>query len=230
MTQYRRTQSRSAIRDTSTSFGKALLHPSILVVIVPSILLATRSRWGMLNLDAATLASATFSVAGTMVAVILPASQLVDTYLTRFEEHMKTRLSNHPLPPDRIGRMVKQNIEDLRAHFAPAWRASAFIFVSFLLSITAIIFPEREIHICQSFVTPLRSLTAVLSIAFLVVGSMWFLPAAKYAFGLKTLDALERILTAYTNVEKAQSDAPEAVAGNQATDSSVPKEPEVPKA
>src|SRR5260221_10555757 len=64
----------SAIRTTLTEFCNALWHTSVLLVIASSILLSTRSRLGVLHFDVSALSSAIFAVAGTMVALILPAS------------------------------------------------------------------------------------------------------------------------------------------------------------
>ena len=227
----------SAIRDTSAAFGKALLHPSVLLVIIPSVVLAMRSPWGVLTLDVTSLSSATFAIAGTMVALILPASQLVNSFLVRLEDIIKSLIKAEDATTQQKDEVGNQFIDEVKRYLAPAWRASAFVFVSFLLSIAAMILPEREIPIDGPFALPVRSLIVGLAIWFLIVGSMWFLPAAWYSFDFALLEKMKETLRIIVDSERGegiQSQArelkPAAELANQVKKEDKAKESEPPAA
>lgn len=189
------------------AFLKALGHIySWIFVFLMVLMLGVRSPWGNIDFNVREIATTVFSVAGTMVALILPASQLANAFIARMEDETLRVILEDPSDTQTKVQAVHQITNSLRGNLFPAWRASSFVFVSFLFATLAMIIPSSDLPLGSS---PLvmsvdRSIIAI-SLGCLLVGSAWFLPTARYTFSLDVLTDIEHVVETIAQHQEVQS-------------------------
>jgi len=174
----------------------ALWHPLSLIFITVLVLaLGIRSPWGWINLDVPEIAKSVFGVAGTMVALILPAAQIANSFVREFENAIRDKIVRPTDVSPQVKSRATSNLKnEVKAALYPAWRASVFVFISFLLSILVMIIPAGDITFGDGFSLSVDRSIASAAIGFLLAGSAWFLPTARYAFKLELLDRIEGLV------------------------------------
>lgn len=187
-------------RKTINNFVAALSHPwSLLFIIIVTITLSLHSSIGILDIDEHSLASNIFAVAGTMVALILPAAELAHNSFTKFKAEFvdsvirgSDDLAALGISKDRQALVLGSQASELRNRLKPAWRASSFVFVSFLLAIVAMIIPPIHVPLGDAFSWSIDAAILASSLGFLIAGSCWFMPTALSFFNMDSLDSTEQ--------------------------------------
>lgn len=120
-----------------------------------------------------------------MVALTLPAAQLSNSFISNFEAGARRIWNEKDLDLEKQNKAIIKLTQELQDQLFPAWRATIYVFVGFVLSVFTMILPPDTLTVDYfSF----DDFCAVASLLFVIIGSYWFYPTAKYAFGLKILD------------------------------------------
>lgn len=160
--------------------------PSLIIVLVIPILLSFHSELGILETNAQNIAAVVFQVSGTMVALALPAAQLSYGLVSDLEKEM-TFVLNLQENEKKKREVISNLTVNLKNELKPAWRAILYVFLGFVLSAIAIILPADK---TTWFNFSFDIFCAFASLLFVIVGSYWFYPTAKYAFQLKILNLI----------------------------------------
>ena len=194
------------VKETWTDFWCAVAHPSSLLIVFFGLLVGFRSRWGVITVNVEAMASTIFQVAGTMVALILPASQFANSLVTRLVDELPKRIIKEKISAEEKKRITTELTRPLQANLYPAWRASALVFISFLFSTLAMLSPSWNFDF-GVLTLSLDSLLVGLALSSLVIGSAWFLPTAQYAFNLKALVDMQEQISLIAEYQDAKNKA-----------------------
>ena len=131
-----------------------------------------------------------FQVSGTMVALVLPASELANAFITKFSDKLLVLIVDEGEPDEKDINDIHTLTNRLRENLKPAWRASVYALSSFLLSgvvmfVDSINVTVRAVPFSWGF------FLLGLSLGFVMVGAFWFFPTAQYIFSLRLLDDIE---------------------------------------
>ncbi|QPF72932.1 hypothetical protein G8A07_08315 [Roseateles sp. DAIF2] len=144
------------------------------------------------------LTSAVFQVAGTMVALALPAAQLAHTMVGDVEKqllHLLDEEAARLATPARRIEVSRRMTSELQRHMYPAWRSAAYALLSLLLSGLALLLAPTGWH--WQPCGPVISFDALLpgaALACLLCAALWLYPTVHYLFRLRSLDELQRTL------------------------------------
>ena len=153
---------------------------------------------GWFQVDGPTLSGAVFQVAGTIVALVLPAAEMGRSFYTKLEELLTQKV----LPDLKSSSAAKARetfnamLEEGRRGLDFAWRASVYALVSFLLASAGMVSRAFSMQADVAFALPPDDALAGLSLGFLIVSALGFFPAAWYAFSLESLERLKDVLSA----------------------------------
>jgi ABC-type multidrug transport system fused ATPase/permease subunit len=178
------------------SIWNALRHRRDLVATLAiTLLLSIQSPLGILRVNANAIASLIFQVAGTVVPLALAAAGLSSTFVIKIATEMPEAFEEHKdFPPHRRGQALMRRIKELQEVLEPAWRATAFVLVSFLISaLTLLIPPETFSTGVFAIRVSLDTFLASLSLSCILVGTVSFLPMIRYSFRGKVLTNLLRV-------------------------------------
>lgn len=201
---------KSLFRAISKEIGSAVLRPVSLVVVgVVTTIFAFRAPWGKMDVDVQTTAASIFQVSGTMVALVLPAAQLSNQLITELANAFKLSVKDS-VSAERKRSVFLERGDLLRERMSPAWTASVYALCAFILSSVAMVMPEVDIPLGDRFALAIDRLALGLSLGFLVVGSLWFYPTAKYVFRLELIGDIKRAI----DILYPTTDQPNAPAGD----------------
>lgn len=197
---------------TARAFGFALCHAgslgAILLAAFGAALLPEQGDTAWIGVNAKELAPSVFQVAGTMVALALPAAQLAGWMVTELEREL-TKLVE-AAREDRAQRQravetVRTLTMRLKSSMAPAWRSAAYALVSLLLASLASVMRPMGSAVSVGMVQ-LRIDQGVVAaaLAALIVAAVWLYPTARYAFRLEYLDDIR---AAFADVLQAEDAA-----------------------
>lgn len=164
------------------AMADAVLHiKSLVFVAVFSVSVALKSSYGFLVYDPKDLVILVLPIAGTIVALALPAAQLSMELVTQAEkEASKFLLDESDL--EKKAEYVKEVLKELRASLSPAWRAVVYALLSLLFSVLG--------SLGFFFGTMIFDLVVLIALGFLIVSAIWFYPTVKYAFNLEAIDTM----------------------------------------
>jgi hypothetical protein len=172
-----------------------LLHlPTVCAVAAVSVVLCTPSLLPLPGLQPGALASAVFQVAGTMVALALPAAEMSNTMIGDAEKKLALLVdSDIATRVDVEARLAasRQLTADLREHLVPAWRSAVYAFASLLCSAAALL--AASVSASADAVSVQRdpaAVLAVVSLVCLVAAAAWVYPTVQYVFRLRFIDRL----------------------------------------
>lgn len=178
---------RTSLRD----MGKTFFHPwSLVVAGIIAAALGLAGPWVNDDSKIVEIGMSIFQVSGTMVALVLPASELANAFITKFSDKLVVLIVGEGVPDEKAIIVIHRLTKQLRDNLQPAWRASVYALSSFLLS-GVVMFVER-INVTVRGVSFSWGLFLLgLSLGFVMVGAFWFFPTARYIFRLKLLDDIE---------------------------------------
>jgi len=160
---------------------------SLLPVLVITLLLGLKSPGGVFTVNAAALAALVFQVAGTMVALALPAAQLANGFFGQLEALLLETIRRDPGSLQALAKLASTFMIKL----SYSWRATVYALVSFVLSALAMLLPSHTVEVLR-WKLSIDEFTAAASLSFLLVGAALFYPTARFAFSLGQFDALKR--------------------------------------
>lgn len=136
------------------------------------------------------IAGLVFTVAGAIVALILPAAELGGQYVTSRLEEYTDRITHSKKEDhrDELNEAVQFINEALRKA-KPAWKGSMYAFLSMVLAMASIVVPHvgRAASLSKVFLS--------FAVGFLLVGSSLFLPFAYLIYTFRTAtDLRDRFL------------------------------------
>jgi hypothetical protein len=177
-------------REFFDSFRDAVFHrPSLLAVTVFSISTSTRSSLGFLTFDANQLVVMVFPIAGTIIALALPAAQL-SMDMINHAESVIAKIFADSADPVKKAAYIRDAALQYQTHLEPAWRAVVYALLSFLLSVVGSLGAFSQID--TSVLKP-ADVIATASLGFLVVASIWFYPTVRFAFNLELVKTMIKI-------------------------------------
>jgi hypothetical protein len=155
------------------------------------MLLAVESPVGVIQFNVANVATSVFQVAGTMVALALPAAELASNAITNAENLLIASLRH----TDRQKQLAETELvtDEMKQNLQPAWRASVFALCSFVLSAFAMIAPDVKWR-AGGLALSVDSGIVAASLMFLVVAALSFFPTVRYVFHLEGLDNISRAI------------------------------------
>jgi|GEM_PF-3989465 len=152
--------------------------------------------------DVSNLGQVIIGVAGTMVALALPAAELMSNTLVRASEHWLNRIKDESHSnPNKLGEVAghaKEALGPFRDMGNTALLASIMVFIAMLLGILALL--VKAWPVCESWPwspqDPLGAgvLCVSLAMSFLVIGSFWYFPVAYQVYRFRTFDRFETFL------------------------------------
>lgn len=181
---YRLRESLRDIRRTFLHFWSlvfVVIIATLLAVIVPALSIGT---------NIPDIASSIFQVSGTMVALVLPASELANNFITKFSDELLVKITAEEVSAEIKQGEITRLSNELRRNLGPAWRASIYALSSFLLSCFAMFVPSINTALGPVPFSFGHFLLGV-SLGFVMVGAFWFYPTARYIFRLKLLSDVE---------------------------------------
>ncbi len=142
------------------------------------------------------IASSIFQVSGTIVALILPASEIANNSIRVFTDEMLVRItSENDVCEEKRIKITNSIANELKEHLIPAWRGSLYALFSFFLSSILMFAPLGTIKIfCQ--IVYIDSLFLGFAFGFLIVGALLFFPTAWYTYSLRSLKNAQRVVEA----------------------------------
>ena len=175
-----------------TEHHYSLLHwKSLIGIFLITGFLAISSPIGLLDIKEQELASVVFQVSGTMVALALPAAQFSYALISEFERKLGKIFLSTMNDDTRRKELIDEIRFDLKKHLFPAWRATVYVLVAFILSAAAMILPSTHIPIgATALYFSIDGLFASAALGTVLIGSSWFYPTARYAFSLGLLDKI----------------------------------------
>jgi len=154
------------------------------------------------------IATTVFQVAGTMVALTLPAAELLGQAVTRVADYWLDVVFRSEKIPEKDKQMYAENgcaaIQEAQEISMFAWRALGYVLAALFLSSIAL-FINLQVVLCSYDIPlvswfcsiPLIYWLLGLTLGFLLVGSYWFFPAAWWFLNLKTLQHTQNIFKGY---------------------------------
>jgi len=185
----------SGERRTRSRMPNPIDRPRWRETVIVSIGVSLVSSLGYLLLTLAgpfrtTIPEVTFAVAGTMVALALPAAGLVAAPMTRLIEYWAGRLVDPSVENRQVVVAAGKNLlSEARSSARYAWLGSLNVVVALSLSSVAMLVPD--VAVC-GFTVPLSQSLSSLALGFLVMGSILFMVTARWIYGFNLVD---RILT-----------------------------------
>jgi hypothetical protein len=165
---------------------------SLVFVLIVATLLALLAPTANAGTDITGIASSIFQVSGTMVALVLPASELANNFVTKFSDELFVIIESQTgVSPEKKEETITNLSDELRLNLGPAWRASIYALSSFLLSCLAMFVPSMKAML-GSVPFSFGHFLLGLSLGFVMAGAFWFFPTARYIFRLKLLDDVKR--------------------------------------
>lgn len=184
-----------------------------LLMLLVTILLGFRSKYGYLKLDVQEVAGTIFQVSGTMVALMLPTAHLAYQFFTQYSEKFLKIIENakeeeinsketiadpvekaqqiNDIKIKKAGQ-INKDVAELRKNFYPSLKAIFYVFCSFLLSAFTLILPNKIIPMkCLAVDLVVDYFFLGASLSSLVIGSFYFIPTALYIFKFKLLDSIQ---------------------------------------
>ena len=193
---YRLTES---LRDISKTFRHIW---SLLAVLMIASLLGLLGPFLSTPTGIGDIAMSVFQVSGTMVALVLPASELANNFITKFSDDLLLKITSQTQVSDETkSDLITKLSEELRANLTPAWRASIYALSSFLLSCVAMFVTAWNVTF-RSVSFSWGYFLLGLSLGFLMVGAFWFFPTARYIFRLQLLNDLKRFAESLAGTSK----------------------------
>jgi hypothetical protein len=174
---------------------RKLLSPSAnwFVIAGCALALGFQSPLGFLELDPGA-GALVFQVAGTIVALALPAAELSNSLFRETEGYIVRAALKPSLATDRLVQVADQSIHKLRDQLLPAWRGSVFALCAFVLSTLSLLLPQARVRLSGEVYWLPKDFLVGAALGFLLVGAFWFFPTAYSVFRLKAADTtLERV-------------------------------------
>jgi hypothetical protein len=171
--------------------GHARAVPTCLVVIVAAVLASVRTPGGMLAYKSSEVLAIVLPVAGTIVALALPAAQLaqsvMESFLSNAQELVK---GNRPISGivTFLSEVAAERRRDLEAM---KW-VVYFGLISFLAGLCGLLGAFSQAQIGENLAV--RDLIACLATGFLVASVLWFLPVVRSSFNFAKADNLIELL------------------------------------
>jgi hypothetical protein len=167
--------------------GKARYWPTCAAVIVFAVASATKSSYGILVYEGGNVTNLILPIAGTVVALALPAAQLA-----------QSSVQNFMLAADDLLR-APTNLSGLRAHLigtADEYRRSLealrcvihYSVLSFLFALIGALAPFGKRGISPNLAV--ADLIAMLATGFLVAAVLWFLPVIRSSFDFSKIERI----------------------------------------
>jgi hypothetical protein len=186
---------------------------TILIMVVFCVSTSIESPIGFLSFSEVNLIGIVAPIAGTIVALALPAAQLSMDLITQAGES-GVKFLIQPIDQNRRRQYINQMVEKYRTNLLPAWRAVVYALLSFLLSIVGSLGP---------FKGSLGSrIVATSSLSLLVASAIWFYPTVRFAFRLEFLKVLVSIAD---TLDPDAENTPENLGDGPATGAGAPPNP-----
>ncbi len=186
-------QDESPLKPSFNEMLEAFKHwKSLSLIGLITSILAFQVPWGVININAPSIASSIFQVAGTMVALVLPAAEISNHFISKLANDLLATIIAERVDDDLTRETVQRFTKELRVNMYPAWRASVYALCSFILSSMAMISPPKTFPIFSPCLAlSVDYLLVGASLGFLVMAGIWFFPTARYAFRLGLLNFIE---------------------------------------
>ncbi len=171
--------------------GNARPVPTGIIVIAAAFLAAARVKGGFLSYESDKVIAIVVPVAGTIVALALPAAQLaqsvLESFLTNAQELIK---SGDPI--HGIVKFLTNLANDRRRNLEAMKMVVYFGLASFLIGMVGVLGAFHPEKISDSMAV--RDVIACLSSAFLIASVLWFLPVVKSSFNFRKANELIDLL------------------------------------
>jgi hypothetical protein len=185
--------SQSVLSKTASEMWATFVNfPSLLVVVLVTVALCLRVPWGLLDFDGRATTLGIFTVAGTIVALVLPAAEIANSFITRLADRwLGFVIKEEGVADETKFEAIGDFANELKSNLEPAWRASIYALCAFVISSFGMLVPQKDFRLSEAVALSLDRLFTGLSLGFLIVGALWFFPAARYAFRLETIDRVK---------------------------------------
>lgn len=175
-----------------TAEGDVRHWPSVIATVIVAIALASSSPYGIFTYSSKDVIALVLPMAGTLVALALPAAQLAQSTLENFLSTAEgLLLQNKPIPDVRnyLTGVAKQYRRDLQATRCVV----LFGLASFLVAIAGAFGFLSHVQLREWVTVP--DLLASIAAALLVAAVLWFIPVVRSAFSFSKGDRLLHVLT-----------------------------------
>jgi hypothetical protein len=171
----------------------ARLRPTAVVVVAVAALAAVSSPLHFLHFEADKLLAIVVPVAGTLVALALPAAQLAEASVQRtLQGALQLVRAKRPLPT--VVRHLRATVAERREVAAALRCVMVCAVVSFLIGLCGVLGVFADRQLAANLRVP--DFIATLSTGFLVAAVLWLLPVLKASFSFEQADRLVEMLEA----------------------------------
>jgi hypothetical protein len=174
---------------------------SLIVVMIIAAALGFAGPFENADAKIGEIAMSVFQVSGTMVALVLPASELANNFITKFSDELLVLILAETVSDEKKYDAVNRLSDKLRDNLAPAWRASIYALSSFLLSCVVMFVRNMSVTV-RSVSFSWGYFLLGLSLGFVMVGAFWFFPTARYIFSLQLLEDTKDFAGQLTGAKK----------------------------
>jgi hypothetical protein len=177
--------------NVTTAVLKALWLPRpLLAIAVAAVACSVETSFGVLDFSAGQLASFIFGVSGTIVALVLPAAELANHFVTKLADEDLRTVLQADVPIEQKRTTLRTLTKSTRAALDPGWRAITFALVSFLASALGLILPKIRIPLMAGSALYLDSVVVLVALGTLITAAILFYPTAHYSFSMGTIDGV----------------------------------------
>jgi len=170
---------------------KSAFHWSVLLAVLIGLGFAALTATLESRSDLVLVSAAVFTVAGAIVALVVPAADLMGQANRSQADYWLKRVLEKQGPDRRKeAKNGAQSLQEIVEVSTPALRGSCYVFLSLVLSLFALCVPNAIIL----GIFLLDRVLLGLSIGLLLIGALWFFPAAARAYRLGTLEKVIRYL------------------------------------
>jgi hypothetical protein len=172
-----------------TEGGRARFIPTCLAVLIAATLASIPSSWGFIQYQSKELLMVMVPIAGTVLALALPAAQLAQSVVENFLSRV-AELSKKPV--EDLVAVFSQLAVQRRKDLASMYCVIVYSLCSFLLGAAGLLGAWSELKV--GGVMSARDWVACTSIGFLIASVLWFLPVVRSSFNTQLIDKILEML------------------------------------
>jgi hypothetical protein len=196
-----------------TASGKAHFMPTCAAVLVAATLASIPSPWGFMQYQSKELLTVMVPIAGTVLALALPAAQLAQSVVENFLSRV-AELSKKPVE-DLVAvfsRLAVQRRKDLASMYC----VIVYSLCSFLFGAAGLLGMGSDLRV--EGIISARDWIACASIGFLTASVLWFLPVVRSSFNTHLIDKILEMLQEATEAPAGVPPREHTVAASAAQD------------
>ena len=174
-----------------TPDGNVKHWPTVLVGVVAPVVMATNSAYGVFTYSSKEVTALTLPIAGTLVALALPAAQLAQGALNDFLSTAEELIvADEPIPD--VHNYLAKNLAQVRVVLQGTRCVVIYGIISFFLGMLGALGFLNDMEVITALLA--RNLIACASVVFLIIAVLWFIPVVISAFDFSRGDKLLKLL------------------------------------